>query len=250
LLLYLTACGRFGFDTRTQTGDSGAIDAPTGDAARDAASDTAADGTASSIVMMQASTAIEGNGTQTIMLASPTTSGTLLVATIGVNSSTALTLPNGWANNATSSVSGACVSVFATEISGVAGRQAFTFTMAMSGPIAVQVSEWAGVDLSNPFDASGMGGASSATTSLSISTSGATTAPGDLAIGTFCQDVNAPMFFAGAGWTELGQVPGASATPSLFSEYQRGVPVAQVTATGTTTGSAKSAATIVTFRSK
>jgi hypothetical protein len=239
-LLCLTACGRLGFDpTDVET----AIDAP--------AVDVAADGTTSGgLVLMQSTSAMAGNGTQTIMLPSPTSNDSVLVATLGLNNITTLTLPTGWVMNADSTVNGACVSALATEGTGVAGRQSFTFTVSLSGPITIQVSEWAGVDLANPFDAAGKGGATSSTTSLTISTSGATATPGELAVAAFCQDVAAPTFTRGAGWRELGQVAGSSSTPSLFTEYQGDVPAGLVTATATSSASAKYAATVLTFRPK
>jgi hypothetical protein len=243
VLLCLTACGRLGFDpTDVEAG----IDAATADVT----GDVAADSTASGLVMMQSTAAMAGNGTQTVMLPNPTSNDTVLVATLGLNNITTLTLPTGWVMNANSTVNGACVSVLATEASGVAGRQSFTFTISLSGPITIQVSEWTGVDLANPFDASGMGGGMTSTTALTIATDAATTTSGELAVAAFCQDVAAPTFTHGAGWTELGQVAGASSTPSLFTEYQSDVPTGLVTATAMSSASAKYAATVLTFRPK
>jgi len=78
----------------------------------------------------------------------------------------------------------------------------------------------------------------------------AATMPGEVAIGTFCQDTNSPTYTPGAGWTELGQGANTSASPSMLAEYQLGVPAAKVTATGTSSLSSKYAAVLLTFHTK
>jgi hypothetical protein len=253
LLVMASACGRLGFDPLRVNADA---DPLTGDVAHDSAIDSATDAMAGSDAAMgsaftrvQSTAATSGTGTQMVMLPSPTTAGTVLVATFALNSLGALTVPGGWTTNASSMINGACASVIATETSGAAGRQALSFTVNAGAPVSIQVSEWAGVNLSSPFDAVGMGGSSFSMLALSIATSGATTTAGDLAIASFCEDVQTPTFTPGAGWTNLGQVPVSSALPSLFTEFQQNLPVGQVTATGTGSLVAKYAATIVTLHS-
>jgi hypothetical protein len=196
---------------------------------------------------MQQSTAVLGTGSVTITLPAPTTPGTLLVATLGLNN-LSITPPPGWSLNTNGSVSGACTSAIATDPSGTGGQQSFTFTLPGGAVSAIQVSEWSGIDLGNPYDAVGYGGGLQPATALTISTMAPATVPGELAIGTFCQDTNMPAFTPGAGWTELGQAANTSASPSLLAEYQLGVPAAQITATGTSSLSSKFAGTIMTFR--
>ena len=94
----------------------------------------------------------------------------------------------------------------------------------------------------------GIGGGLQPATALTITTMSAAMVPGEVAIGTFCQDTNMPAFTPGAGWAELGQAANTSASPSLLGEYQLGVPAAQITATGTSSLSSKFAATVMTFR--
>lgn len=71
------------------------------------------------------------------------------------------------------------------------------------------------------------------------------TKAGDLGIAVFCEDTTNPTFTPGAGWTALGQAATFSSSPSGFAEYVAGLPVATITATGTSSVSAKYAAVVV-----
>jgi hypothetical protein len=247
LLTIAAGCGRLGFDPR------GGADADpvTGDGAHDGATDTAAgsDGATSTVTLAQSSPAIIGIGPQTVTLPNPTVAGSLLVATFGVNTMS-LTLPAGWSTNATGQVTGACYSLIATNVTGAAGQQSFTFTLPGGAPVAVQISEWTGVDLGNPFDAAGFGGSMTPANPLMISTLGPTSVAGDLAIASFCEDTTNPTFTPGAGWTELGQGSNTSASPSMITEYQRGVAAGVVTASATSSLTTKYAATVLTFHAQ
>jgi hypothetical protein len=235
----IAGCGRLGFD---------AAGKPTGDAAEHGDGANTGDGAGSaSGGPRQVSPAVLGTGSVTITLPAPTTPGTLLVATLGLNN-LSVTPPPNWMLNANGTVSGACTSAIATDRSGTGGQQSFTFTLPGGAVSAIQVSEWGGIDLGNPIDAAGFGGGLQPATALTITTMSAATVPGELAIGTFCQDTTMPSFTPGAGWTELGQAANTSASPSLLGEYQLGVPSAQITATGTSSISSKYAATVMTFR--
>jgi hypothetical protein len=249
LLTTVAACGRLGFDARSGTD----ADALTGDVGGDGVmhDGPAGDGSGSGsnvVGPLQQSIVVLGTGPQTIMLPNPTTPGTLLVATIGVNSLSGITYPPGWSLNTNGSVSGACTSGIATDPSGTGGQQSFSFGAPAGAPVAIQITEWDGVNLGNAYDAAGFGGGQQPATALTISTLMASMTAGDLAIGTFCEDTTMPAFTAGNGWTEIGQAPTTSASPSLFSEFQRGVPAATITATATGSLSAKYAACVMTFR--
>ena len=236
-------CGRLGFDAPGADG---------GDGARDVLMDTGAGGDGAgmpAVTLTQSTPAIIGIGPQTVTLPNPTVSGSLLVATFGVNT-TSLMLPTGWFINATAQVTGACDSLIVTNVTGMAGQQSFTFTLPGGAPVALQLSEWTGIDLGNPFDVAGFGGSMTPANPLTISTVGSTSAAGDLAVAAFCEDSTSPTFTPGAGWTELGQAANTSASPSLITEFQRSVPASVVTATATSSITTKYAGSILTFHSR
>ena len=238
----LAACGRFGFDARTDvTGDaSRASDGQQGDGAGSGPGSGLGSGSGG---LVQGSPAATGTASVTVTLPQPTQGGTLLVATIGVNVLTGFTTPSGWQTNATGTTNGACVSVIATEPNAPAGQTTLTFTVAAGVPMTVQVTEW---QSSGSFDSGGFIGGTTPVTTLTVSTMLPDSTAGDLAVATFCEDTNLPTFSAGSGWSELGQLHNTSSAPSLFAEYATNAPAATITATATTAASAKYAATIIT----
>lgn len=239
----LAGCGRLGFDPR---GGAAGDDAhQPGDGAQQPG-----DGAGSGDLLVQASGVVEMAGPTTVSLPSPTLAGTLLVASIGVNSLSGFSPPAGWQINANGSVSGACVAAIATETSGTAGRQTFMFTASAGAPVAVLISEWRGIPLGNAIDGGGFGGGMNPTSALAITTALADTTAGDLAVAAFCQDTTGPTFTAGTGWTELGQAATTASAPSLLAEYQTNQPAQKVTATATSSLTAKYAAAIVTFHTQ
>lgn len=241
VLWMLAGCGRLGFDARADvTGDGphvsdgpGAGDGPDSDIGSGSGSGG----------LVQGSLVATGAGPVTVTLQSPTLGGTLLVATIGVNILTGFATPTGWQTNATGTTNGACVSVIATQPNAPAGQTSVTFTVGAGVPVAVQVTEWQGT---GGFDGAGFVGSTTPVTTLSVSTMQPDTTAGDLAIGTFCEDTNLPTFAAAPAWSELGHFQNTSAAPSLFAEYATNAPATTVTATATTTASAKYAGTIIT----
>lgn len=239
VLWMLAGCGRLGFDTRTDlTGD--------GPRSGDGTQQQGDGGGSAAGPLVQATTVMVGTGPQTLSLPAPTSAGTLLVASLGLNSLSGVTPPAGWQINANGSVSGGCVAAMATEISGAAGRQSFTFMAPAGAPVAMQITEWSGVLLGNPYDGSGFGGGGP-TTSLTIATVLPNMSVGDLGIATFCEDTTMPAFTAGAGWTQLGQAANVASSPSLLTEVQTGEPALKITATATSSLSTKFAAVVMTF---
>jgi hypothetical protein len=240
VLVMLAGCGRLGFDARTDvTGD--------GPLAGDAAGQS--DGPGSGIGsgsggLVQGSPVMTGAGSVVVMLPSPTLGGTLLVATIGANVLTSFATPSGWQTNVTGMTNGACNSVIATEPNAPAGQTSLTFSVAAGVPVTVQVTEWQGT---TGFDSGGFVGGTTPVTALSVATMLPDSTAGDLAIATFCEDTNMPVFLAGAGWAQLGQLQTTSSAPSLLAEYATNQPATTVTATASTTASAKYAATIITL---
>ena len=242
VLVMLAACGRLGFDARTDV---------TGDAPHAGDGTQQGDGAGSANgLLVQVSSVDETAGTTTIVLPQPTSAGTLLVATIGVNSLSGFSLPPGWQLNANGSVSGSCTAGIATETSGTAGRSMFTFTASAGAPVALLITEWRGIPLGNAFDTGGFGGGMNPTTALTITTALADGVAGDLAIATFCEDTTMPAFTAGTGWSELGQGATTASSPSLVAEYQTNVPAQKITATATSDTSVKYAAAIVTLHTQ
>jgi len=242
VLVTLAACGRFGFDARTDV---------TGDAQRTDDAVATGDGSGSGSGLgsgagglVQGSPVATGTTNVVVTLPNPTLGGTLLVATIGVNVLTSFAAPNGWQTNATGTTNGACVSVIATEANAPAGQTMLTFSVAAGVPMTVQVTEWQGV---GGFDSGGFAGGTTPVTAISVSTMMADSTAGDLAVATFCEDANLPMFTAGTGWAQLGQLQNTSSAPSLLGEYATNAAATTVTATATTAASAKYAATIVTI---
>ena len=240
VLVMLAACGRLGFDEHT-----GGV---TGDGPRAGDGTQQGDGAGSAgSRLVQSSTVVLGTGPQTVVLPAPTSAGTLLVATLGVNNLSGVSGPSGWQINANISVSGGCTSAMATERSGTAGRQSFAFTAPAGAPVSVQITEWSGLVLGTPIDAAGVSAGMNPTSALTVSTLMPPTTAGDLAIATFCEDTTMPTFTAGSGWMLLGQGATTASSPSLVSEVQANVPASTITATATSSLATKYAGTILTF---
>lgn len=238
-LVMLAACGRVGFDGRSDlTGDGAATGEgtppPPGDGGGGSGSGT----------LVQQSPIAVGTGTVTVVLPNPTQTGDLLVAVIGANNISNLVLPAGWQLNANGSATGSCTSAIATASNVAGGQTSLAFTFNAGVPADVEVSEWSGV---GAIDAGGFAAAANPTTTLTVTTLMADQAAGDLAIATFCEDANAPTFALPAGWASLGQFANTASSPSLVGEYQHGQPAGAVTATATGSVSAKYAATILAF---
>lgn len=241
-LVMLAACGRLGFDARTDpTGDGAA----NGDGTQQQQGDGGGGGGSGSGTLVQQSPVAVGTGTVTVVLPNPTQSGDLLVAVIGANNISNLVMPTGWQLNVNGSATGSCTSAIATASNVTGGQTSLVFTFNAGVPADVEVSEWSGV---GAIDAAGFGAATNPTTALTVTTLTADQAAGDLAIATFCEDANAPTFALQAGWASLGQFANTASSPSLVGEYQRGQPAGKVTATATGSVSTKYAGTIITFQ--
>jgi hypothetical protein len=145
------------------------------------------------------------NGTLTLTLSTPSTAGSLLVATLVTGDAGAITAPAGW-TLATETVQGnvahAAIFFYANNPGGISN---VTFTI-VNNTIKGQLSEWSGAAATSPFDQKGNSTASSAT-SASVS-SGVLKSSGEVAITCYCEDLtvsNTLTFTAGSGWTLLGE---------------------------------------------
>jgi hypothetical protein len=241
MLCGLAACGRVGFNDM-RAGDGAVGDGAIGDGA--AGDGRVIDGFIGSggSGLVQASPVLLGTGPVTVNLPQPTGAGTLLIATMGVNSTSSLVLPTGWQQNGSGTINGSCTALIASNSAGTAGVTSVTFTLAAGAPYAVAVSEWNGYV---GIDTGGFGGGMTPTATLSVNSAVPATKAGDVGIAMFCEDTTNPTFTPGAGWTSLGQASTFSSSPSGFAEYAAGLPAATITATGTSSVTAKYAAVVV-----
>lgn len=241
LAFVLAGCGRLGFDAQ-----SGAItDGHAGDGAQsgDGSGSGSGSGSASG-ALVQMSPVTSGSGTFTVTLPAPTQAGTVLVATLAVNSTSSLAYPTGWQQNGTGSVNGACNAVIATNTTGMAGVTSVQFSLLAGVAWGAQITEWR----VGGIDTGGFGGGQNPTTALTISTVTPANAANEISIATFCEDANMPGFTAGAGWTNLGTESNVSSAPSLLSEVRSDLPAGTITAVATGSLAAKFAAVVVVFQ--
>jgi hypothetical protein len=240
MAVVLAGCGRLGFDEGVaalsdgRSGDSQLGDSQLGDGSGSSAAPGA---------LVQMSPVTSGAGPFTLTLPAPSQAGTVLVATLAVNSTSSLAYPTGWQQNGTGSVNGACNAVFATNATGMAGVTSVQFTLLAGVPYAAQISEWH----MSGIDTGGFGGGQNPTTTLTISTALPAAADNEIAIAMFCEDTTMPAFTPGAGWTSLGSNSNVASSPSLFTEVRSDLPAGTITATATGSLSAKFAAVVFAF---
>jgi hypothetical protein len=200
------------------------------------------------IVQVQQGTfATATNGSITPTLPSASTAGTLLVAVMGNNtSSAAFSAPTGWAQAVTGSAT-CCGRVdvwyYANNPGGITSA---TFT-ASSGTTQIwaQLSEWNGVVASSPLDKTGTKTQSSSSSTVTVSTSAATTVVNDLGITGFnTSGTSVTSLTAGTGWTHLfTDLPGGNA-----GDYQLNLPIGIQSEIETSSPSLTWQAVIATFK--
>ena len=169
---------------------------------------------AAGIAFVQKGTEASQGGTSiTATLPAATVAGDLLVATTqDLNSgcgSDNFTAPAGW-------VAAAQVCRGATgpltiwyRANTAAGITSVAFNTGSSGANSIaQLSEWSGVAISNPLDQIGTMSSAGSSTSLTVTTSGAITASGELGITAFDTSTGLSSLTAGSGWTSLRSDPG------------------------------------------
>jgi hypothetical protein len=174
------------------------------------------------------------NGSISPTLSSASTAGDLLVAVVGNNDqSTSATFsgPSGWTNATGIWQSGNGRVEVWYDANNAGGITSATFT-ASSGTNTVvgQLSEWRGAAFTSPVDQTGTitsGGSRSAT----VSASGTTTLPGDLAITGFNTSAAEASFTAGTGWSNVFSDP----ANGFVADKQTGI------ASGTTVSETESA---------
>lgn len=180
-------------------------------------------------------------------LPSASSKGTLLVATLTCDSTTAtLGAPTGWSLAVTGTGFATCSSIWYLANNG-GGITTVTFTSSNSGALAVQLSEWSGV---TSFDQTGSASTSSATTSVTVSTSAALAAGGELGITTFGQATGQQQLITytpATGWTALGSTTGTTRT-HYTADYRIGVGPGTVSESVTSSMAATWSGAIATFK--
>ena len=197
--------------------------------------------------MVQASTVVVDSNGVTVTLATPSTPGTLLVATFASNGVNPIGLPPSWVEVAHIGTGGGCTVTIAFEANNPGNETSVAFTQGAGIPILAQLTEWSGVT-SSPLDAPGTATSASPTTSQLVQTGTSTTVAGELGVDVFCEDVNSPTFTPGTGWTNLGSFSNVASAPSFASHFQLDLPVGMAIETQTSSVQGKYSAVIATFR--
>jgi hypothetical protein len=223
-----------GFDLVAATGDAHAGS----DTVRDA---NAGDGLAG-LGSVQITEVVAGTNGLTFTV-EPTQPGTLLVASLGINSVGTVAVPPGWTVAIMNGTAGACSAILAYQLANPGGITSLTFTLGGNTPLVGSISEWTG---RSAFDAMGSMVQGQPNASQSVETSAATTA-NELAITTFCEDDNNPTYTPGEGWTQLGSYSNVASSPSLAIDAQI-APAGFVGESVTSSVSGKYSAVIATFR--
>ncbi len=226
--------------------DSGAPDSSVPDSS---VNDSATDGSSvviSSVQIGPVAFAASG-GSVAPTLPSASSKGTLLVATLTCDSTTAtLGAPTGWSLAVTGTGFATCSSIWYMANNG-GGITTVTFTSSNSGALAVQLSEWSGV---TSLDQTGSASTSSATTSVTVSTSAALTVGGELGITTFGQATGQQQLITytpTTGWTALGSTTGTTRT-HYTADYRIGVGPGTVSESVTSSLGATWSGAIATFK--
>ena len=187
---------------------------------------------------------VANGGTVSPTLTTPSSNGTLLVATVTCDLTTATVgAPSGWslAISGTGFANGSSI-WYANK----GGLSSATFTSSNGGAVAAQISEWSGV---TNIDQTGTALTPSATTSVSVSTNGALTAGGELAITAFGQATGQQSLITytpSAGWTALGAT--GNTRMHYTADYRIGVGPGTVNETVTSSAAATWVAVIATFK--
>ena len=231
--------------------DGAPPDSSAGDATvEDTGSDAAIDGgdASSSVVNVQigplAYVSTGGSLSPTLQVAS--TKGTLLVATLTCDSTTGtIGAPSGWTLAATGTGFATCSAIlYAANNPG--GITTATFTSTNGGALAAHLSEWSGV---TTLDQTGTASTSSATVAVTVSTSAALAAGGELGITAFGQATGqqqAITYTPDVGWTAFG----ATATTRMHytADYRIGVGPGTVSDSVTASLAATWSGVIATFK--
>jgi hypothetical protein len=241
LLCCLAGCGRLGFGV--------ADDDVAGDARGDGNSDGPRIDADTGMPPTQVSPVV-ANATGDVILpfTNPTVAGSLLVVAIGTNATSNLALPAGWTIANQVSTNGGCTALIGFRPNNPGGLTSVTVTQISGVPTVALASEWNEITSTMPLDVIGSTSGNNPTAAQTVQTAQATTAAGELAVTSFCEDVNNPTYTGDPAWQTLGKATAASSSPSFIAEYTHAAAPGVVAATVTSSVSGKYAATIATFR--
>lgn len=183
----------------------------------------------------------------TATLPAPSAAGTLLVVTLRSGPTpNRTTAPAGWLSAAESTQAGEGRSEIWYYPSNPGGISSATFaTNPATIPGNVQMTEWSGVLAAAPLDQTGTQAVGAATTTATISTSGATAQANELVVTTTGFQINAGQTYTrGASWNALV----ADTTAGFGSEYRLDLPAAVASETVTTSQATLWANVIATFK--
>ncbi|HEY5944243.1 MAG TPA: hypothetical protein VIV40_02070 [Kofleriaceae bacterium] len=243
LVCLLAGCGRLGFGLGDD--DHASADAP------DITADIGGDAAPSMVALVQASTTVNSpGGTVTLPFGSPTTAGTLLVATFGANDISNLVLPAGWMIAQQAFTSGGCFAVVAYQANNPGGITSIDLGQPSLLPTVAVATEWTGITASSPLDAIGLSSGGAPMTTQTVQTATPTVAADELAISVFGEDVGMPQYSGDPTWQLLGTASNTSSSPSFIAQYKRIAVPGAVGTTVTSSVAGKYAAAIVTFRSQ
>ncbi len=250
LVLLISACGRFGFDARQGPADTSPVTDVSRDGAvmvdgpRDGAIDVPPDSTLPLAFVQKSSVAQSAGGSTTATLPAASVAGNLLVATIATNDPTSLALPAGWMMAVQMFTAGNCASTIMYYPNNPGGITSVLLSINAGVPIDGVISEYQ----AGGVDVTGMASSANPQTTQTVATATSTTGAAELAVTTFCEDINTPTYTSATGWTNLGKFSNNSSSPSFVADFQLGVPMGTVTETVTSSGGGKYQAAIATFR--
>ena len=206
---------------------------------------------AGTIAKVQDSAVATGTaGTVTATYPAATTAGNLLVATVAYAGVTpGFSAPTGWvrAVSKASTLGETEIWYYANNPGGITSV-AFTFTSGVAA--GLEVSEFSGADKVAPLDRTGSTSTSSATT-VTVSTSAATVAAGELVVTSFAQSYSTTTssitFTPASGWTNLGNGL-ISTLAGKTSDHKLNVAAGTISELETSSKAGSWAAAIATFK--
>lgn len=187
----------------------------------------------------------------TVTLPAASTSGNLLVATVGAAGATSISAPAGWVRAVQNNVNAADTDEIWYYPSNPGGITSVTFSSSGTSMTA-GVSEWSGVAASSPLDKTGTS-ADANNTALTVSTSAATTTDGQLAVTSFAHKTNTAQpvtFTPGSGWTNLGSTASLSVKVHGTADYRLGLAAGTISEQQTASLSGGMLGAIATFKAE
>ncbi|MCA1845011.1 MAG: hypothetical protein LC792_17820, partial [Actinobacteria bacterium] len=220
-------------------------------AVHDAGSQAAGALVAATITRVQVGTVAKAaSATVAPALATGSTAGTLLMATLASQKNSTFSGPTGWvrAVNAGRTNSETEIWYYANNPGGITSA---SFSNSGATATAGQLSEWSGVATSSPLDKTGTVTSALVASSVAPATSAATTVAGELAVTAAAEYLalaGTPTFTPGTGWTNLGNSGATSSSYHHTADYRTGVATGTVSETIASSTAGLWAAAVATFK--